>query len=373
MIIYSLVCNEGGMLRVVESLENLFLALPDDFPLRVFIFSSTKPKFIIDERFVWFPHRVDPKKKWLDEIADLQALIHAYLNGQAVDWIIGDFMTLDFYKGMSAKICYDVHFLGRPFYKALSESKGVVVLDEFHRNHFVLQLQYKQFSFLKDEFAHMRSASCFIVNSKYSERNLLEDYQDVSAGKPITYIPVSTNLELKEESSHVNGVLYFHGRFHPQKGIHFLFNRNWDKTPITIRGFEEPYFTEDRVQWLKNKNISILPWTGDSAQLHRELMGHQAVIFPSIYEPWGLSLQEALALGKICIANRCNGGHEEQITDGVNGFLVDFAKDDIQEKIQEILNLDKRVLEQISLSAKASSKLGHEDRIECLKKFLLEL
>ncbi|MFY7994105.1 MAG: glycosyltransferase family 4 protein [Bacteriovoracaceae bacterium] len=377
MIIYSLGSNQGGMLRVVESLSQVFDHLPDDFPLRIFVFAKEMPPGLNDKRFVWMPLDFNSQMKWEVVLAELKQRIKEYLGDTQVSWVMGDFMTLSFFEDIETKIAYDVHFLGRPFYKALAESKNAISLDQFHRNNFVLGLHLNHFPFLRKEFELMKKASCFIANSKSSENHLRANYRDVTAGKEINYIPVSSQLDNEiteiEKNKKATRVLYFHGRFHPQKGIHFLFSQDWNDLPLTIRGFEDALLTPDRVLWLKEKGISAVPWTSQSSVIRDELMDHQAVLFPSIYEPWGLSLQEALALGRICIAHPCQGGHEEQIVDGENGFLVDFSSPDLKKRIKEIINLPQAELSRISNNAQSSSYLGHEERIKKLKDYFLWL
>jgi len=45
------------------------------------------------------------------------------------------------------------------------------------------------------------------------------------------------------------------------------------------------------------------------------------MVFPSLYESYGLSLNEGLATAKICVASGV-GGHNEQIKNNKNGILV---------------------------------------------------
>ena len=374
MIIYGLICNRGGMLRVAESLAGVFQGLPNDFPLKVFIFSEEKPFEFTSDRFVWFQIENIEESHLELSVTRLRQEIKSYLDGQKVDWIIADFMTLELFKELDAKICYDVHFLGRPFFESLSRYTNMHIVDEISGKNFILSLHLQHLSFVKFESRLMKRASRFIVNSESSMKSLMNSYQDVCSGKKINYVPVSSDLVITQNVPVIPGSgLYFHGRFHPQKGLHFLINETWHDLPLTIRGFEEQYLTKSTLDLFLQQGITPLPWTNDSKIIHRELLEHELILFPSIYEPWGLSLQEALSLGKICIAHFSQSGHEEQITNGVNGFLIDFSKPDFKEKILQIYFLPENEKTRISNNAKAGTQLGHEKRNDALRDLLIDL
>lgn len=374
MIIYSLISNRGGMLRVAESLAGIYEHLPKDFPLEVFIFSEEPPFAFTSEKFKWF-HLENTEEAHIPETMQrLQQEVKAVIADRQVDWIIADFMTLDFFSGIDAKICYDVHFLGRPFFNALSKTKNAQLMDDATSKNFVLSLHVQHFPFVKFEAKHMRKAERFIVNSETSRRDLLTLYSDVATGKGIDYIPVSTALKNFEAKANFKEAgLYFHGRYHPQKGLHFLLQKNWLDLPLTMRGFDPNFLNAENSKHFQSIGITPLPWTSDSALIHQEILDHEIILFPSIYEPWGLSLQEALALGKLCVAHRCDSGHEEQINHGENGFLLDFAAADLKERIKEIVDLPSGEKNKIKQRAKELSHLGHEKRIQALKAFILEL
>jgi glycosyltransferase involved in cell wall biosynthesis len=71
------------------------------------------------------------------------------------------------------------------------------------------------------------------------------------------------------------------------------------------------------------------------------------MVFPSVYEPWGLSLNEGLACGKICIVSPV-GGHREQVKNNKNGRIVNSG-----EYIKAILELEKNPGFQKKLSCHA--------------------
>ena len=59
---------------------------------------------------------------------------------------------------------------------------------------------------------------------------------------------------------------------------------------------------------------------------------------PAYLEAFGLNIAESLAIGKPVLATR-NGGAEQQITDGVNGWLVPTNNPAaLADKIKEVLS-----------------------------------
>lgn len=376
MILYSLISNRGGMLRVVESLEEVFRYLPENFPLKIIIMGEDQPFETEDKRFIFFQtDDVSTPNASRKSLVTIRKQIFEMFKDQHIDWLIADFMTLPCFKDLNVKICYDVHFLGRPFFEAFSRQKKMEIINDFTNQALTLALDLQHLSFIKFEAGLMAKAQRFIVNSQSTRKSLEKDYKDVIEGKLIEYIPVSTNLEVevKEKEITYRDGFYFHARFHPQKGIHFLLNLDWNGLGLTMRGFEKTILNEKNNAYLASRSILGLPWTNDSAAIRAELLTHEFVLFPSIYEPWGLSLQEALALGKICIANRCESGHEEQIVDGVNGFLVDFAASNILEKLKEIKGMSSENKARISMNAKKSAQLGHDKRNQMLANYLMRL
>jgi hypothetical protein len=77
----------------------------------------------------------------------------------------------------------------------------------------------------------------------------------------------------------------------------------------------------------------------------------------------------------VCLANRNDSGHEEQIEEGVNGFLVDMNSPDWFQRISDILAMPEEKLALISQNAKQRSTLGHATRTQSFvdyMKLLLE-
>jgi len=78
----------------------------------------------------------------------------------------------------------------------------------------------------------------------------------------------------------------------------------------------------------------------DNKALVDSFLSHDILILPSLSEPWGLVIEEALYFGVPVIASR-NCGASELIMDGLNGFIFDpFDKEQLLSIIQSI-NVDK--------------------------------
>lgn len=76
-----------------------------------------------------------------------------------------------------------------------------------------------------------------------------------------------------------------------------------------------------------------------SQQLRDDIYNQSAVyLSPSETEGWGLTAMEAMASGDIVVSND-NGGVNDYIKNGVNGFIMDFKyKETVVQKIVEIMN-----------------------------------
>lgn len=371
MIIYNVFANNGGMLRVTESMFEIFKYLGEDFPLRVVIFAKKPIATLNPKHFKWITWSDDDSRFFTEEgKAEIVRALKEEYKDTKISLIIGDTFTLKYWEDFDAPFCYDAHYLDKPFYAAFHKCKEIEVLDQFSPNKICRQLNVMELMTYKKEYRYMRRCKFFIANSSTTKRHLETFYSDVTQGKPVEVVPVSTELQASTIKHTQAYQLYYAGRFHPQKGLHYLFNRQNIQAVVHMRGFVQAILTDASMAWLNQRGLVALPWTDDSSVIRAELLAAKAVLFPSIYEPWGLSLQEALGLGKVCIANRNDSGHEEQITDRENGFLVDFNSADAWKEIGEIQSLNGQELKRIGENARQSTHLGHEQR---LKKMALVL
>lgn len=84
-----------------------------------------------------------------------------------------------------------------------------------------------------------------------------------------------------------------------------------------------------------NNNIKFIEPI-ENAKLQHEFNIHDVFILPSISEPWGLVVEEALYFGlPVIVSDRC--GASELIDNGVNGFIIPYTdKTYIKEVIMKI-------------------------------------
>lgn len=151
------------------------------------------------------------------------------------------------------------------------------------------------------------------------------------------------------------------GRLDIEKGIHRLV-----KAPpeVDISVIGAPLFSKctDYGQRLASnlpRNVRLLG-AGDRARVKSHMLSSTFCLLPSIYEPWGNVLAEAMACGRVCIAQFDCGGAAEQIEHGVDGFLTDFGTDSWIRTINELLGDPQRILT-VSHNAKRKARLRSQE------------
>lgn len=374
MIIYNVFANHGGMLRVTESMKDIFDYLPESFPLRVVIFSNRPWPDFDPQKFIWIPwDDADTKMVSKEGTEHYKNLIREHFQGTKIDLVIGDTFTLRYWEDFDVPFCYDAHYLDRPFYEAFHSYPDIYLMDQYSPNAICHQLNTAELFSYKREGRFMGRCSVFLANSHSTLRHYEEYYAEFTQDKSMYVVPVSTGLEASVSNVSPTLDLYYSGRFHPQKGLHFLFKRKKTDRMITFRGFDPRIIPQEAWSNWERLNFKIQPWTTEAHILIREIQQAKVMLFPSIYEPWGLSLQEALSMGKICVAHRSKSGHEEQIQHGENGFLLDLNDESWEEEVEAILNLEPTERKRISQNAMESTPSGHRHRLKKLAEVLQEL
>lgn len=351
MIVFSCIRNRGGMKRVAD----LLLAHSKTLPFKVIVYSAEKPANLGDNFWVpWgdFPNLLAPVA-----IEHYQRKTRDILGHVTPKAIVGDFFTLPYFDGLPGKKIFDAHLLHRPLHRCLQKFPVPREFTELLRVPLELQVQVYSFGFLPYEKSLMAKADGFIAYSENSVADLRLSYEYETAGKPVHRLFL---MSADADAGTSDGdYLYAFSRLHWQKGIHLLL-RTWE-TPLLIRGVDDKVLKPNARESLRRRNILLGDWEANDRVLTDEMSRARACLFPSLYEPWGLALTEAMAHGKLVIANRNLSGHEEQIDDGVNGFLRDFGRADLVEEVQRILGRPAEELRKITLAAQVKAR-GYREK-----------
>jgi len=104
MIIYGLTINNGGLLRVTESMFDIFDYLDEDFPLRIVYFSEKKVEKLNEELFIHQPwNQKDPDQLSDDGVEKIVKNIKRNLKDYTISRIIFESSTYRYWKNFDCK------------------------------------------------------------------------------------------------------------------------------------------------------------------------------------------------------------------------------------------------------------------------------
>jgi alpha-1,3-mannosyltransferase len=190
------------------------------------------------------------------------------------------------------------------------------------------------------KFKQILFSSYYLLSFKYLIDHIIavsqQDYRRLTsmqiASNKISLIENGVDFE---KYAHIplkyvkGGILYF-GRLDRNKGIELLFDalsmlrtENWNL--FIVGDCEKSYlFQLKHLAQIKGLDKRI-KWLGkvSDQELIRELSLAHICVFPSVYEGFGITLVEAMAAGKICIANRIPA-YQDIVHEDIDAILVDF-------------------------------------------------
>lgn len=135
--------------------------------------------------------------------------------------------------------------------------------------------------------------------------------------------------------------LLYVGRLSAEKGVINLIDAvsqvSFDyELKIVGDGIEKKNLME-RVDVLNLQNKIF--FEGSQSDIKKYLADCSIFILPTLWESFGLSLVEAMAYGRVCIANPV-GGVPEIIEDGINGFLSENSSaESLKNKLEEAVSM----------------------------------
>ena len=84
------------------------------------------------------------------------------------------------------------------------------------------------------------------------------------------------------------------------------------------------------------KNVNFIPFQNQK-KLSKIYQNSDVFIMPSLIEPWGLTVNEAMAAGNAIISSNSVGSSFDLVFNGINGFK--FKKDDVQDLAKKIFKI----------------------------------
>ena len=153
----------------------------------------------------------------------------------------------------------------------------------------------------------------------------------------------------------------FVGRLVKEKNLKWLFSQ-FNRHPefhLDIIGFGKQ---EDELKTISKDNIRFLGAV-DNQQLSQYYQQADVFILPSISEPWGLVVEEALNNGlPVMVSDRV--GCAEEIVNNRNGVIFQLTEEDFDKKLLEITNLERYNQMREYISKMDFEKIEHQ-QVEC--------
>jgi glycosyltransferase involved in cell wall biosynthesis len=366
-ILYACVCNNGGMLRVAQWCQR-FSTESEEMIFLIF----TNKKFEETENLKCIEWEEDNTIFSKEKIEHFGNEIQKKIDLSQIRCMIGDYLTLSYFERFQIPFFYDVHILAKPMHEKIHLERRLVAMDnDLLTIPLNTMIDVISMNFMKFENKWIRQAKGYFVNSKASETHIKSYYRDEIQGKPVYFIPLSGVEEAAEVTPYSQRnfeyPFFAFARLHPQKGYHFLFYQNWKDKPLFVRGVDPTHIKPTGHGLLQKNSITILGWTSQLETLKQDILKSRFVLFPSIYEPFGLALQEALSFGAICICHKNNSGHEEQVRHGENGFLIDMGQKDWMLELDKLMLTPMEELDKISLNAMKGTRKGDGERNKVLR------
>lgn len=211
----------------------------------------------------------------------------------------------------------------------------------------------------------IKSADAVVCPSEFLKKKIQPLFPDTD----ITVINLPYNLEnINKYSSRNKGAktIVYCGRTEYRKGILQAlkaFSELWSEGyHVKLKVFGgDTYFYPKAMQLgdiIKGKyrkwiDAGLLELCGSipPEELNHEILDSMAVLIPSIYENFPYTCVTSMWLGAPMIVSK-QGGQAEMVTDEKNGFIFDWEKNNLKDKLLEVINMEEDQLHEIGENGK---------------------
>jgi len=257
------------------------------------------------------------------------------------DFIFAPYINFKYCESNNIKTMLIIHLLYRSYLNNIIENKALLLMDD-------MNLAIRG-SWLENQL--IEKTDYLICNSHYTKRVLYKYYdKNILSTKIIHTIPLGADIDKMIYSPQLenNNVCYF-GRLSPQKGVTYLIadvlnnQEYYQQNPIYVyssQGYKEYVTRMIELSYYEHGIKYIGHQTHE--QILEELKKYKYCIFPSIYESYCIGLNEAMAMGKICIINsQFDSGMLDQLNDEYQcAIKLDFSKQSLAQFLQQNANTD---------------------------------
>jgi glycosyltransferase involved in cell wall biosynthesis len=171
----------------------------------------------------------------------------------------------------------------------------------------------------------------------------------------IDYARFDVKEDYREKLGLKGPVVGYIGRLEPHKGVEFLIKaaKNLDAQFLLVGGGSDEARLKGLVQKLglekKVKFMGYLPYD----EIPKYYASVDIVVYPTLYEPLGNVVLEAMAAGKPIVASNVDGIPE--IFEDGTGFLIKPSEQELEEKLKVLLN-DGKLRKQMGAKGKEMVK-----------------
>lgn len=205
---------------------------------------------------------------------------------------------------------------------------------------------------LKQKDKELELADVIFVPSSFVKETL----KDVKTKAKIIINPFGVEKTKNKKTINKKGKLklIYVGSITQRKGISYLFDamkKLENKAKLTVIGLKNNKNKRVNEELSKHRYIPSLP----NKKIIEEMRKHDLLVFPSLFEGFGLVILEAMSQGLPVISTK-NTAAREIIEDGKDGFIVPIrSSTEIVKKINKIYK-DRKKLEKMSLAAQRKSE-----------------